>query len=245
MPRDLTGKTYWMIGASEGLGEQIARQLHARGAKLILSARSEDKLKTLAAEVGDAEVLPLDVTNDEAVARAAETGRKADGLVYCVGLYEPMEAQDWDVDMSVKIADANLLGAMRVLGHTVPHWAKRGHGHVVLIGSLVGLRGLPGVIGYGASKAALCHLAENMLTDLRGTGVEVQLANPGFIRTRLTDKNDFKMPQIQEPEEAAADVMKLIDGKGWVRSFPAPFAWVFTLGRFLPYKLFSRIISSG
>ncbi|WP_163848463.1 SDR family NAD(P)-dependent oxidoreductase [Pseudooceanicola aestuarii] len=242
--RDLKGKTYWIIGASDGLGEQIARQMQARGARLILSARSADRLATLADEL-DATALPLDVTDAAAVARAAQAGQLADGLVYSVGLYEPMSAPDWQPETAVKMAEANFLGALRVLGHVVPHWVRRGSGHVVLIGSLVGFRGLPGVIGYGASKAAVNHLAENMLTDLRGTGVEVQLANPGFIRTRLTDKNDFNMPQIQQPEEAAADVLRLIDGHGWVRNFPRPFAWVFTLGRFLPFRLFSRLISSG
>ncbi|MBT9384165.1 SDR family NAD(P)-dependent oxidoreductase [Pseudooceanicola sp. CBS1P-1] len=243
--RDLHGKTYWLIGASEGLGRDLAKEMKRMGAELILSARSGDRLQALAEEIGGATVVPVDVTDTASVAVATAKAAHADGLIYCVGEYDPMTAAEWDATKALAIADTNFMGAMRILGRVVPGWVQRGEGHVVLIGSLAGFKGLPGAIGYGASKAALRHLAEDMYIDLKGTGVDVQVANPGFIRTRLTAKNSFSMPQIMEPGEAARQVMCLVrNSEPRQLSFPAPFAWVFTvLGRLLPFRLYARIVS--
>ena len=113
----------------------------------------------------------------------------------------------------------------------------------MLTGSLSGYRGLPGAAAYSASKAGVMVLAESLYSDLRKTGVEVQLLNPGFIRTRLTDKNDFKMPFLMEPEEAARVYVEHMSGDAFKRSFPTLFSWVFRGGLMLPdgiyYKLFS------
>jgi len=114
----------------------------------------------------------------------------------------------------------------------------------VLTGSLSGFRGLPGATGYGASKAGVMWLAEGMYADLRHTGVEVQVANPGFIETRLTAKNDFDMPFLMTPEEAARQMFELMSSDGFKRSFPTVFSWLFRGGQFLPdwlwYGLFAR-----
>ncbi|MGI3166607.1 SDR family NAD(P)-dependent oxidoreductase [Pseudooceanicola sp. 200-1SW] len=244
-PRPVKDKTYWIIGASEGLGREVAREMHRLGARLILSARSAERLQELAEELPGSEILPLDVTDRDALVAAVDQARHADGLIYSVGLYEPMRAQEWDPEVAETMVEANFTGALRILGRLVPGWVERASGHVVLIGSLAGFSGLPGAIGYGASKAALRHLAEDMYLDLKGTGVDVQVANPGFIRTRLTEKNDFAMPQIMEPKEAARHVMVLIrNPEPRQVSFPRPFAWVFTvLGRCLPFRLYARVVA--
>ena len=243
-PRNLEGKTYWIIGASEGLGRSVAREMSRLGARLILSARSSDRLEELARDLGGAEVLPMDVCDLASVSAALETGRKADGLIYCAGMYEPMTASEWDPEKAEEIVEANFMGAMRVLGRTVPGWVERGFGHIVLIGSLAGFKGLPGAIGYGASKAALRHLAEDLYIDLKGTGVDVQVANPGFIKTRLTEKNTFDMPQLMDVDKAVYHVMCLIrNPESRQVNFPAPFSWVFTvLGRCLPFRLYVRLV---
>lgn len=228
---ELAGKTYWLIGASEGLGKALAEALSAKGAKLVLSARSAEKLEALAARLPDARALPCDV------AQEMPNPGPVDGIIYCAGSYEPMAAEDWDTANATQMAEINFTGALRALGQTVPRFAQRGAGHIVLIGSLAGFFGLPGAIGYGASKAALMHLAENLRADLKGRNVIVQRINPGFIETRLTEKNKFKMPQIMTPEAAAAHVVAAMERGRFSTSFPAPFAWVFTLGRFLPRPL--------
>jgi short-subunit dehydrogenase len=114
-------------------------------------------------------------------------------------------------------------------------------GHIVLTGSLSGFRGLPGAVGYGATKAGIMSLGETMRIDLRGTGVVVQNANPGFVRTRLTDKNEFRMPFLMEPEEAAEHMMTLMRSDRFSSSFPWAFGAWFRFSQFLPDWLYYRI----
>lgn len=232
---------WWIVGASEGLGRALATAMAAEGQALVLSARNADRLAGLAGTLPGATVLPMDVTDDAAVAAAAAQAGAVDGLIYSVGLYEPMAATAWNGPAALAMAEANFMGALRVLGAALPGMIARGRGRIVLIGSLAGFRGLPGAIGYGASKAALMHLAENLRADLRGTGVSVQIINPGFIDTRLTRKNDFRMPFLMTPEAAAAAVLRAMRGRRFSTSFPAPFAWLFQIGRHLPLGLFQRL----
>ncbi|MDE3121461.1 MAG: SDR family NAD(P)-dependent oxidoreductase [Paracoccaceae bacterium] len=235
-------RSYWIVGASEGLGRALAEALDAQGISLILSARNAARLEDLAGTLKDARALPMDVTDPASIAEAVALAGEVDGLIYCVGLYDPMTARDWKPETAEAIVEANFTGALRILGRVVPGMVVRGRGHVVLIGSLAGFRGLPGAIGYGASKAALMHLGENMRADLKGTGVRVQLANPGFIDTRLTRKNDFRMPSLMTPEQAAGHVMRAMRGRRFSTSFPAPFAWLFSIGgRYLPLRWFQGL----
>lgn len=239
---DFQGKRYWLVGASEGLGLALAKRLARAGAQVILSARSADRLTEAVAAVGaQATALPCDVADSASVHAAALSLGDLDGVVFLAGVYWPTKAQDWDTSAVETMIDVNLTGCARVMGAVVPGMVARGRGHVVITGSLSGFRGLPGAIGYGASKAGCMSLAESMHCDLRGTGVRVQLANPGFIRTRLTDKNDFKMPQIMEPEAAAEIMFTHMDRGGFSRSFPTPFQWVFRLSQFLPDGLYYRL----
>jgi len=131
-----------------------------------------------------------------------------------------------------------------VLGEVVPAMVARDAGHIVLTGSLSGFRGLPGAIGYTASKAGVMNLAESMRADLWRTGVRVQLANPGFIRTRLTDKNEFHMPFIMSPEDAAQEMFELMCDEGtFQRHFPRLFSYLFRFSRVLPDWLYYRLFA--
>lgn len=236
------GKRYWIVGASEGLGRALAQALDAKGAALVLSARNADRLTALAEGLRDAAPLPLDVTDRASIEQAAAHAGEVDGVIYCAGFYEPANAADWAPDAVEAMCEVNFMGAVRLLGRVVPGFAARGAGHVVLIGSLAGYRGLPDSVGYGASKAGLMNLGESLYADLRRKGVKVQVISPGFIKTRLTEKNAFAMPQIMSPEEAAAHVVKAMESGRMSTAFPRPFAWLFTWGRFLPAWLFSRIL---
>lgn len=237
------GKTYWIIGASEGLGRAVAHLLSRHGAKLVLSARSEDRLKSLVDELpGRAGYQCIDVRDTDSVAKAAQAVARdhgpIDGMIFLAGVYWPMGAKDIDPDKLEAMCDVNFTGAARCLAQVVPEMVKRGAGHIVLTGSLSGFRGLPGAMGYGASKAGVMALAEGLRADLKGSGVKVQLANPGFIKTRLTDKNDFKMPFLMEPEQAARQMVELMMGDAFARSFPTAFSYVFRGSRFLPNWLY-------
>ncbi|ETX27097.1 SDR family NAD(P)-dependent oxidoreductase [Roseivivax isoporae] len=240
--RQLDGKRYWLIGASDGLGAALARRLSAEGVSLVLSARSRDKLEELAASLpGPAEVVTIDVSDRESVSEAASAAGDIDGVVFLAGVYWPFGATEWDAEHAEAMADVNFTGAMRVMGAVVPGFVARDRGHVVLTGSLTGYRGLPGSVAYTASKAGVMSMAECMHCDLRKTGVDVQLVAPGFIRTRLTDKNDFRMPQIMEPDAAAKIVFDHMKTERFQRAFPRPFSWALRAGQFLPEGLYYRI----
>lgn len=244
--RTWRGKRYWIVGASAGLGRALALEVSKTGAEVILSARSEDDLKALAEECpGRAQVLPVDVADPASVAAAANTAGDIEGLIFLAGVYWPMSAKHFDGEKAAAMLDINLTGAVRVLGHVVPRMVSRGQGHIVLTGSLSGFRGLQGTVGYGASKAGIMSLAETMYADLRNTGIDVQLVNPGFIRTRLTDKNDFAMPFILEPEAAARAVMEHMQGNSFARNFPTLFSLFFRASQFLPDWLYYRLARRG
>lgn len=244
--REWTGKRYWIVGASAGLGRAVAQELSKIGVELILSARSEDELRELAEALpGKAQVVPMDVADAESVANAAKDVGDIDGLVFLAGVYWPMTAQEFDGEKAATMLDVNLTGAARVLGHALPPMVARDKGHIVLTGSLSGFRGLPGASGYGASKAGIMSMAETLYADLRTSGVDVQLINPGFVRTRLTEKNDFSMPFIMEPEAAAKAFVEHMQNDDFSKSFPFLFATLFRLGQFLPNWLYYRIAGRG
>jgi NADP-dependent 3-hydroxy acid dehydrogenase YdfG len=242
---DWQGKRYWLIGASEGLGAALAHKLNAAGVDVIVSARSENRLKALVADLpGKASYVTVDVSDRASVQAAAEQVGQIDGMVYLAGVYWPMKAQDWDAEQAEAMADINFTGAIRAVGAVIPQMVARDAGHIVITGSLSGFRGLPGAIGYAASKAGTMSLAESLYADLRKTGVRVQVANPGFIRTRLTDKNDFSMPFLMEPEQAAREMFELMNDPGtFKRSFPTVFSWLFRLSQFMPDWIYYRLFA--
>ncbi|MCT4608977.1 MAG: SDR family NAD(P)-dependent oxidoreductase [Pelagimonas sp.] len=233
-------KTYWLVGASEGLGRALAQQLSAQGARLILSARNHDRLNALCAELPQSRALVLDVTDPQAVRQAAQEVGQIDGVIYNAGAYVPMRATQWDSATALAMCDVNFTGALRVLGEVVPQFVAQGAGDITLVGSLAGYRGLPAAIGYGASKAALVSLAETMRFDLKDSGVVVRLVNPGFIETRLTAKNGFKMPMLMTPEAAAQRVVRAMGRRRFRTDFPAPFSWVMRGLGYLPDWLVYR-----
>lgn len=244
--RDWAGRRYWLVGASEGLGRALAQRMSRMGCELVLSARSEDRLRALAAELpGRARAVPVDVADRASVAAAARAAGRIDGVVVLAGVYWPMRAVEWDADRVEAMMDVNAAGAARVVGAVIGDMVARDEGHVVLTGSLSGFRGLPGAIGYAASKAAVMVLAESMHADLRGTGVEVQVANPGFVRTRLTERNDFAMPFLMEPDEAALRMVEFMSGTRFKTSFPGPFAALFRVGQVFPDWLWYRLFARG
>lgn len=242
--REWQGKRYWLIGASEGLGAALAGVMSRAGVHLVLSARTADRLKALAETLpGPVDIQVLDVADMASVTAAAKAVGDVDGVVFLAGVYWPIAASDWAPEKVTAMVDVNFTGLTRILGATVPAMVARDRGHIVITGSLSGFRGLPGAIGYAASKAGTVSLAECMYADLRKSGVSVQLVNPGFIRTRLTDKNDFTMPFLMEPEDAAQIMFEHMNTDRFKLSFPRVFSWLFRLGQFLPDWLYYRLFA--
>jgi NADP-dependent 3-hydroxy acid dehydrogenase YdfG len=242
--RSFAGKRYWLIGASDGLGAALARRLSKAGAEVIVSARSEEKLRAVVDSLDTPGALQtIDVTHSDSVKAAAQAVGKVDGVVFLAGVYWPFGAKEWNADQATAMADVNFTGLVRVMGEVVPPMVARDAGHIVITSSLTGFRGLPGSIGYTASKAGTMSLAECMYADLWRTGVAVQVLNPGFIKTQLTAKNDFTMPFIMEPDEAAEVMFRHMRTGKFKRSFPTAFSLVFRLSQFLPDSIYYRIFS--
>jgi len=240
--KDWQGKSYWLVGASDGLGEALAHKLSRAGAEVIVSARSEDKLAALVEALpGRARYQVVDVADDASVKQAAAAVGEVDGVVFLAGVYWPFSARDWDADQATAMLDINLTGLVSVMGQVVPAMVARDAGHIVITSSLTGYRGLPGSIGYTASKAGAMSLAECMHADLRRTGVQVQVVNPGFIKTQLTDKNDFRMPFIMQPDAAAQVVFEHMNGDGFKKSFPWPLAMILRATQLLPDWVYYRL----
>lgn len=240
--REFKGKRYWLVGASEGLGRALALKLSTAGAEVILSARSAERLAALAAELpGRAQVVAMDVADRDSVEQAAQEVGEIDGMVFLAGIATLLKAQEWDTDKVEQMLDINLTGAARVIGRVIGPMVARDAGHIVMIGSLSAYRGLPGSIGYSASKAGLMALAESMHGDLRHTNICIQLANPGYIQTRMQDDNPHAKPFIMSPEKAAQEVFEQMNTDFFHKAFPFGFGLLFRLSRFLPTRLYEAI----
>jgi NAD(P)-dependent dehydrogenase (short-subunit alcohol dehydrogenase family) len=246
--RDWHGRTVWLVGASTGIGRATASALHAQGAKVVVSARSAGVLSAFVDAHPGALALPLDVTDAQAVHAAAQTlltQGALDCVVYCAGHYRAMDATHLDLAELLRHNQINYLGALTLLDAVVPHLLAqplRQHtgqrGHISLMGSVAGYRGLPNSLAYGPTKAALINLSEALYLDLHPRGVGVSLINPGFVDTPLTRQNEFKMPALITPEQAAQEILN-----GWSRGefeihFPKRFTCWTKLLQFLPYPAF-------
>jgi short-subunit dehydrogenase len=240
--REWSGKRYWLVGASEGLGRALARKLSRAGAEVIVSARSEDKLKEVVADLpGRARYVTVDIADSDSVAAAVQEIGEIDGVVFLAGLATLLKAQDWDTERVEQMFDVNLTGAARVIGRVIRPMVERDDGHIVMIGSLSAYRGLPESIGYSASKAGLMALAESIHGDLRHTNVTVQLANPGYIDTRMQTDNPHSKPFMMSPDEAAQEVFDQMNGDSFHKAFPFLFSLLFRVSRFLPTGLYEAI----
>lgn len=240
--KDWAGKRYWLVGASDGLGKAMAELLSRAGCEVILSARSEEKLQALADSLpGRSQVVPVDVADRASVEAAADAAGEIDGVIFLAGLATLFKAQDWDADKVEQMFDVNLVGAARVLGQVIKPMVARNSGHIVVIGSLSAYRGLPGAIGYSASKAGLMSLAESIHGDLKGTDICVQLANPGYIDTQMQDDNPHAKPFIMTPEKAAQEVFDHMNSDGFHKAFPWGFGLLFRVSRFMPTGLYEWI----
>ncbi|MEX3017706.1 SDR family NAD(P)-dependent oxidoreductase [Gymnodinialimonas hymeniacidonis] len=233
--REWSGKRYWLVGASEGLGRSLAHCLSRAGVELVLSARTADRLESLVEELpGQARIVTVDVADTESVKAAAEEVGEIDGMVFLAGLGTLIKTQDWDAEKVEQLFDVNLTGAARVIGQVIKPMVDRNAGHIVLTGSLSAYRGLPAAVGYSASKAGLMSLAESMHGDLKDTDINVQIVNPGYIETRMQEDNPYSKPFMMTPDEAAQEVFEHMTTDNFHKAFPFGFSLLFRLSRFMP-----------
>lgn len=235
------GQRIWIIGASSGIGAALARAFAAQGAHLILSARDGAALEALNAEYGGAQVEPLDLGAPDslaAVAKKLEKQAPLDAVICTAAVYDPGRVADLDYARAEQMVRVNILGLLEVARLCPP--LLRDGGQLVLFGSVAGYLGLPGGQPYSATKAAVNNLAESLAAEL-APRVDVRLVCPGFVRTRLTEKNSFAMPALITPEQAARAVLKGMTRRGFEIHFPRRFTMAMKLLRMLPYGLSLRL----
>ena len=246
---DWKGKRVWLVGASSGIGRALASLLHARGARVVVSARQQARLDEFVLAHPGSQAAVLDVTDAAALQQVAErllAEGPLDLVCYCAGHYRPMRAETLDLSELLRHQQVNLNGALHLLAAVLPALraaaAAGRSAHLSLVASVAGWRGLPQSLAYGPTKAALINLAETLYLDLRPQGVGVSVINPGFVDTPLTRQNDFPMPALLTADQAAEAVLR-----GWARGrfelhFPRRFTLWLKLLRLLPYRWYFALV---
>ncbi|AGA64190.1 Oxidoreductase, short-chain dehydrogenase/reductase family [Liberibacter crescens BT-1] len=237
----------WIIGASSGIGYALAHELAKRNAILVLSARSSNDLENLKSVLGEKhKVFVLDVTDSVMTQRTAHaiyaTFGRIDRVIFFAATYQPMKLYSLDLAVSRQIVEVNLLGALHVVKAvlSLPS-VHKSIGQIALCGSVAGYAGLSGGQPYSATKAAIINLAESLYAELFDK-IDIKLISPGFVRTRLTDQNDFTMPMIIKPEDAAKAIAQGLLSKAFEVHFPKHFTMLVKLLRFFPYRVYFWII---
>jgi NAD(P)-dependent dehydrogenase (short-subunit alcohol dehydrogenase family) len=240
------GRTVWLVGASTGIGHATAARLHALGARVIVSARNKAKLDAFVATHPRSEAIALDATDRAAMRDAAAHIVRTYGAIdlagYFAGTYSALRATEFDLDTVLHHQQVNVNGALHLIDAVLPQLiaqARAGRpAHLSLVSSVAGFRGLPKSLAYGPTKAYLINLAETLYLDLAPLGVAVSVVNPGFVETPLTAQNNFRMPALISPDEAAEEIIR-----GWGKGefeihFPKRFTlWLKGL-RHLPYTAY-------
>lgn len=246
---DWAGKRVWLVGASTGIGHACAMALAQAGAQVVVSARKIEGFKGMA----NIHPIALDVTDAASVQAAKDTlvtlllhherlGGELDLVVYCAGHYHAQRATDFDLSDMLRHQEVNYVGALQVLDAVLPLMLKQSQGHISLISSVAGWRGLPNGLAYGPTKAALTHLAETLYLDLQDRGIGVSVINPGFVATPLTAQNAFEMPALITADQAAKAILQ-----GWSRGafdihFPKRLTMWLKAMRLLPYRMYFALV---
>ena len=232
----------WITGASSGIGRALALRMARGGYRVAATARRAGELEALAREA-DGLVVPVvaDTTDaaslKAAVAHIEETLGPIGIAVFCAGTYQALMGAELTAAKARPLFELNFMGTVNSLEAVLPGMMRRERGRIAMVASLAGYFGLPTSAVYGASKAALINMAEALRPDLARHGIAVQIVNPGFVRTPLTDKNEFPMPFLMETVDAAEAFYRGLHSRRFEISFPRRFSLLLRLLQMLPYRL--------
>lgn len=238
----------WVVGASSGIGHALAQLLLQNGAMVATSARKTGSLDELASLYPEQSlVLALDVTSEAEWQSAYQTiaahWQGLDHLIFCAADYQPMRAWEIDTGKAANMVNTNLMGIIYGVAAVLPGMLQRKQGGISMIASVAGYMGLPKSLIYGPTKAAMINFAEALYLDLHDKGIGISVINPGFVDTPLTKTNDFAMPALLTPAEAASAIMKGIEAGEFEIHFPKRFTRWLRVIRRLPYSIRFRILA--
>ena len=243
-------KVIWITGASSGIGKALAIKFAENGWIVAASARRENLLKELQNINQNIYPYPLDVTDIEKCKLTAKSIiDNLNGIDICVfgtGMHDPKSEKQFNLNKIREIMEVNYFGTMNSINSIYDYFSEKKNGQISIISSVAGYRGLPAAGAYCASKAALTSFTESLNFEMKMKNVRVSLISPGFIKTPMTDQNDFPMPMIKSPEFAANEIYKgLTEKKGFEIHFPKAFTFIMKFLQILPNGLYFKLVSKG
>ena len=241
-------KTIWITGGSTGIGKALAIKFAKEGWNVAISARRENLLKETCGEHENISSFPLDVTDKskckEVFQNIVNTFHNVDICFFSTGTWDPKREKDIDVEQIENVFKINFFGTLNSIKAVEKYFKDKKSGTITIVSSIAGYRGLPNSTGYGPSKSALNNLAESLYFDFKRSNVRVCLVSPGFIKTPMTDKNDFKMPFLKTTEYAAEKIYDgLVNKKTFEIHFPKSLTLVLKILSFLPSKIYFALVT--
>ncbi len=242
-------KKIWITGASSGIGKALAEKFALEGWKVAISARRKEILDKMSNNENIFSY-PLDVTNQDQInsvfTNIISDFRNLDLCVFSSGTYDPKLEQEINIKQNKFVMETNFFGVLYCIKSVEKYFKEKKDGHISIVSSIAAYRGLPNSSGYGPSKAALTNLTESLYFDFKKYNVRISLVSPGFIKTPLTDKNEFPMPFIKSPEFAANEMFRgLTKTKAFEIHFPKALTLLLKFFRILPYKIYLFLIGKG
>ena len=240
-------KVIWITGASSGIGKAIALKFAKENWNVAISARRENILKEISESNENIKSFPLDVTDKTNCKEVFEQIKNHYGNVdicfFSTGTWNPIKEKDIDVEQIENVFKVNFFGTVNSIKAVEEYFKNKNSGTIAIVSSIAGYRGLPNSTGYGPSKSALNNLAESLYFDFKRYNVRICLVSPGFIKTPMTDKNNFKMPFLKTPEYAADQIYDgLINKNIFEIHFPKSLTVILKILSFLPSKMYFALI---
>jgi len=242
-------KKIWITGGGSGIGKAIAEKFSNEGWKVAISGRREEALKSVAQNKNIFDY-PLDVTDEEKVSQVfkkiLDDFQNLDLCVFNAGMYDPKLEKEINKEQIKKVMGVNFFGVLNCVKAVEKYFKDKKNGHISIVSSVAAYRGLPNSSGYGASKAAITNLTESLYFDFMKHNIRISLVSPGFIKTPMTDKNNFPMPFIKSAEFAANEIyLGLVKGKSFEIHFPKTFTYLMKILRFTPNWIYFGVIKKA
>lgn len=238
----------WIIGGGSGIGAAVTRLLADQGWTVAISGRRMEKLEDVARANSAIRPYQLDVTDSDAIAATikavvSDLGR-IDLFIFGAAAWQPMDVGDYAFDKFEKVVDTNYFGLLRIADPLIKQMEAQGGGHFAAIASVAGYFGLPRSAAYSSTKAGIINLLETMRSELKPKNITVRMIAPGFVKSELTDKNDFPMPFLMETDDAAKRIVDgLTQSDRFEIAFPRRMVWLMKTVRWLPYPVFFWLTS--